>query len=325
MKYKVLRYLKENHDFISGQKISEGLGVTRASIWKYINALKEKGYVIESISRKGYRLIDVPNVLTYEEIKDYLDTQYMGNDIINFSTIDSTNSYMKGIAFSKDEGTIITSEEQTSGRGRIGRNWTSPLSKGIYMSILLKPNLDPTKVAKLTLIGAAAVYKALKCIGIESQIKWPNDIVIGSKKVCGILTEMDCELNRIDYIVMGIGINANLDEVDIPDEISNKATSLKIIIGEKINRQQLLALVLNYFENLYDDFKENGDITQVIKICREHSALIGKEVQIIQNEDTRIGRVIDINKDGELVVEFDEGVENIISGEVSVRGLNNYI
>lgn len=325
MKYKILRYLKDNDDFISGQKISEELGVTRASVWKYINALKEEGYEIESFSKKGYKLIKVSDLLTYEEIKGYLDTQYMGKKIINLSTIDSTNNYMKSIASSMDEGTIITSEEQTSGRGRIGRNWTSPSSKGIYMSILLKPNLDPTKVSKLTLIGAAAVYKALKCIGIESQIKWPNDIVIGSKKVCGILTEMDCELNRIDYIVMGIGINVNLDEIDIPDEISKKATSLKIVIGEKVGRQELLALVLNHFEKLYDYFKKNGDILEVIKICKEHSALLGKEVQIIQSGDIRIGRAIDINKDGELVVEFDEGIERIISGEVSVRGLNNYI
>lgn len=325
MKNKILKLLKENDGFISGQKLSEEFGMTRTAIWKYINALKEDGYEIESISRRGYKLVSSPDLLSEIEIKKYLKTQYIGNEIINLPIIDSTNSYAKLVAFSKEEGTIITAEQQISGKGRLGRNWSSPISTGIYMSVILKPNLDPTKVSKLTLIGAAAVCKGLKDIGLDSQIKWPNDIVVNGKKICGILTEMNCELNMINYIIMGIGINVNLEVEDIPEELKEKATSLKIVKGEKVNRKELLGLILNHFERLYDDFKNQGDLTETINICKENSALLNKEIQVIQNGSIRIGKAIDINKDGELIVKFDEGVESIISGEVSIRGLNSYI
>ena len=161
-------------------------------------------------------------------------------------------------------------------------------------------------------------------MGIDSAIKWPNDIVIGGKKICGILTEMSCELNVINYIVIGIGINANLDEEDFENDLKDKATSLKIITGNDIQRNKLLALVLNHFEKLYDPFKEDLDISKTIEICRKNSSLIGKEVQIIKDGGIKIGKAIDINDDGELIVEFQDGIENIYSGEVSVRGINNY-
>lgn len=325
MKNKILKHLKENDEFISGQKLSEEFGMTRTAIWKYINALKEDGYEIESISRRGYKLKSSPDLLSEIEIQKYLSTQYIGKKIINLPTIDSTNSYAKLVAFNNEEGTIITAEQQISGKGRLGRNWSSPVSTGIYMSVILKPNLDPTKVSKLTLIGAAAVCKGLKDIGLESKIKWPNDIVINGKKVCGILTEMNCELNMINYIIMGIGINVNLEEYDIPTDLKEKATSLKIVKGGTVNRKELIGFILNHFERLYDDFKDHGDLTETITICKENSALLGKEIQIIQNGIIRIGKAIDIDKDGELIVKFDEGEENIISGEVSIRGLNNYI
>lgn len=249
----------------------------------------------------------------------------MKREIIHFNSIDSTNDYAKSIALDKEEGTIVVAEQQLSGKGRMGRVWTSPYGKGIYFSIILKPELDPTKVARITLIGAAAAHLALKDMNICSQIKWPNDIVINGKKVCGILTEMNCELNKINYIIMGIGINVNLDEDDIPEELMDKATSLKIVSGEDINRNKLLDLVLNHFKRLYEPFKTNYILNETIKICRENSALIGKDVQVIQNDKFKIGKAIDINEDGELVVEFDTGIETIFSGEVSVRGLNGYV
>lgn len=264
-------------------------------------------------------------LLTSEEINRFIETKYIGKEIVNFDSIDSTNRYANEIAFEKPEGVVITSEEQTSGKGRLGRDWSSPSGKGIYFSIILKPQLEPSQVAKLTLIGAGAVHLALKDIGIDSQIKWPNDIVIEGKKVCGILTEMNCESNIINHIVVGIGINANQDEDDFSEELKNKASSLKIITGKRINRNQLLAQVLNHFEKLYDFFKKDLDLKETIEICRENSALIGNEVQIIKDGNSKIGRAIDINQDGELIVEFGNGLEIIYSGEVSIRGLDNYI
>jgi len=162
-------------------------------------------------------------------------------------------------------------------------------------------------------------------MNIDSKIKWPNDIVLDGKKVCGILTEMSCELNIINYIIIGIGINANLDQDDFSDDLKDKATSLKISLGENAKRNKLLALVLNHFEKLYDPFKDDLNIKETIEICREYSALIGKKVRIINHGNIKLGKAIDISDEGELVVEFEDGIENIYSGEVSVRGLNNYI
>jgi BirA family biotin operon repressor/biotin-[acetyl-CoA-carboxylase] ligase len=318
--------LKNSDDFISGEKLSEEFDMTRSGIWKYMNMLKEDGYNIESIPRKGYRIVSSPDILTYEEIEKGLNTDFIGRNIYYYESINSTNRRAKDIALEEQEGTVIVAEEQVDGKGRLGRDWISPKGKGIWMSIILKPEVDPIKVAKITLIGAAAVYKGLNNMNIDSTIKWPNDILIDGKKICGILTEMSCELNMINYVVMGIGINVNLDENNIPEDLREKATSIKISQKKSVNRKELLANILNEFEELYIPFKDKGNISESINICRENCALIGKEVKIIKGEKIKIGRALDINEDGQLVIEFKDGVvENVFSGEVSVRGLDGYI
>lgn len=319
MKYKILEKLKQGEDFISGQEISKEFHITRAAIWKYINILREEGYNIESVPSKGYRLVALPDILSYEEIKEYLNTDFMGRNIHHFNSIDSTNSKAKEIALDEKEGTVLIAEEQTEGKGRMGRSWVSPKGKGIWMSIILKPNVEPMKVPKLTLVGAAAVYKALENMGIKAQIKWPNDVLIDGKKICGILTEMSGELNMVNYVIMGIGINVNLDEGDFPEELKDKATSLKISTGKEISRKELTANILNEFEKLYLKFKEEDNIEEVLKISRENSILLGEEVRIIRGNNIKIGKAIDINDNGELVVEVGDKVEKIISGEVSLR------
>lgn len=326
MKDEILKLLKENGDnFLSGEDISDKFGVSRAAIWKHMNTLKEEGYKIESVSRKGYRLIESPDILTYMEVEEFLHTKYIGRNIQYFDTIDSTNIKAKEIAYESKKGTVVIAEEQTLGRGRLGRSWVSPKGKGIWMSILLKPKIDPMKVAKITQIGAAAVSLALQDLGIESFIKWPNDIVINGKKLCGILTEMSCELNMINYVVMGVGINVNLDSEDFQGEVSKVGTSLKIETGKKVNRKELLGLFLNRFEELYIPFVERDDFSNTLKVCREKSILIGKEVKLIRGSEERKGKVVGLNDDGELEVDYGNGViENVLSGEVSVRGLYGY-
>ncbi len=324
LKNKVLKMLKDSEDFISGEEISKKFHMTRAAIWKYINMLKEEGYIIESIPRRGYKLISLPDILTYEEVEEYLNTDFIGRNIYYFQSIDSTNKKAKEIAFEEKEGTILVAEEQLQGKGRLGRQWISPKGKGIWLSIILKPKVDPLKVAKITLLGAAAVHKALANMGIKSQIKWPNDILIDGKKICGILTEMSAELNMINYVVMGIGINVNLDH--IPEDLSDRATSIKIVEEKEIDRKELLANILNEFEEIYIDLKDKDSVSKAIGICRENSALIGKEVRIIRGDEVRIGKALDINEEGHLVVEFEgEIVEDIYSGEVSIRGTDGYI
>lgn len=327
MKGKILQILKRNCEgFISGEDISEEFNVSRSAIWKHMNTLKEEGYEIESVPRKGYRLISTPDILTLEEIEESLATDFIGRNIYYFDSLPSTNIKAKEIAIKEPEGTLIIAEEQTKGKGRLGRDWISPKGKGIWMSMILKPKVDPTEVAKITLIGAAAVHEGLADINIDSLIKWPNDIIIQGKKVCGILTEMSCELNRINYCVMGIGINVNLDKGDFCEELENKAISLKSIIGEKIDRKILLAHILNHFERLYIPFKEKGDISKAIEISRKNSILIGKEVRIIKGETERMGKALDIDDEGQLIIEFKDGsIEAIFSGEVSIRGIEGYI
>lgn len=326
MKNKILKLLKESDEFLSGEKISEEFGVTRAAIWKSINSLKEEGYEIESISRKGYRLLSSPDILSYEEIKGYLNTSFIGNKVYYYDSIDSTNKMAKDIAYSEEEGVVLVAEEQVLGRGRLGRAWESPKKKGIYFSIILKPQVPPSKIAKLTLIGAAAVSLALDEMGIDSQIKWPNDIVINGKKICGILTEMSSELNMINYVVLGIGINVNLEEEEISEDIRHKATSLKIESKNEVDRKRLLGTVLNKFEELYILFKDDGEISQALEVCRNKSAVIGKEILVVNGASKRLGKAIDIDEEGELLVEFDDAtIETVFSGEISIRGVEGYI
>ena len=327
MKGKILKLLKDSgNEFVSGEKISEALGVSRAAIWKYINVIKEEGYEIEAISRKGYRIISSPDLLTFEEIKNFLDTKCIGKNIIYYDSIGSTNSKAKELAEAGEEhGTVIISEEQTSGRGRLGRSWVSPKYKGIWMSIILRPNIITKNISQITLLGAAAVQKAIMKMGISTSIKWPNDIILNSKKVCGILTEMSGEVDHINYLVMGIGINVNLQEEDVPFDLKDMATSLKLESGKYIERKLLLANVLNIFEELYSDFVQNGSIKETIEICRENSILIGKEVQLINRGKVTTAKAIDISDEGELVIEDSTGlIEYIVSGEVSVRGVYGY-
>lgn len=327
MKRKTLLMLKKSKDdFISGEKISDELGISRTAVWKHINTLREEGYKIESMPKNGYKLLSCPDVLTLEEIEEYLTTDFIGRNIHYFGSIGSTNIKAKEIAMEEGEGTVIIAEEQTRGKGRLGRDWVSPKGKGIWMSIILKPQMPPSEVAKLTLIGAAAVNQGLKQIGLKSHIKWPNDIIIHGKKVCGILTEMSCELNIINYVIMGIGINVNLGEEDLSQVLASKATSLKEITGIDIDRKRLLAMVLNHFEDLYLPFKLEGDISKSIHISKENSIIIGKEVRIIRGDTETIGKALDIDEEGQLIVEYEGGKrESIFSGEVSIRGLRGYV
>lgn len=328
LKEKILRLLKDNkNQFVSGQEISELLEVSRTAIWKYINTLKEEGYEIESVSRKGHMLISTPDILNYEEVSEYLTTKYIGREVYYFDSIDSTNIKAKELAYNDGiDGAVVIAEEQNQGRGRLGRNWSSPKRKGIWMSIILKPQIEPQDAVKITQVTAAAVWKAIAQMGIKTQIKWPNDIVLNGKKVCGILTEMSGELNRLNYLVVGIGINTNTNIDEFPEEIRNMATSIKAETGEEIKRKELVALILNNFETLYDQLINDSSIREAINICKENSALIGNDVKLIIKRDEKEVKAIDINEDGELIVQDKEGnISKVISGEVSVRGLYGYI
>ncbi|MBV4420210.1 biotin--[acetyl-CoA-carboxylase] ligase [Clostridium tyrobutyricum] len=328
MKDAILNLLKKStEDFISGQMISEKLGVSRTAVWKYINILRKEGYTIDSYSKKGYKLISSPDILTYEEVKNTIHTKYIGKKFFYYDSIDSTNTEGKKLAEKGEpHGTVIVSEEQTLGHGRLGRNWSSPKYKGIWASIILRPNADPINVPKTTQIAAAAMIRTLKSLKIDALVKWPNDIIINHKKICGILTEMSAEINRVNYVVVGMGINANLDKTDFNKDILNKATSLKIETNTSIDRKIFLGTLINEFEKLYDEFQENFAVTKSIEICKKYSAVIGNDIKILHSGKEFYAKAIDIEENGELVVQYKDGsIEKLISGEISIRGLNGYI
>lgn len=245
--------------------------------------------------------------------------------IINYQTLGSTNELAKSIASQSPEGTVIVAEEQSQGKGRLGRSWLSPRGKGLWMSIILKPSIAFKDLPKITLIGAASVNMTLSEMGIDSLIKWPNDIVINGKKICGILTEVKSNMSHIKSVIIGIGININQDLVDIPRDLRHRASSLKIIKGEEINRDKVLEELLDQFKRLYLPFKLRDDISEAINICRKKSSILGKEVFVLKGKGgKKLGLALDLDREGRLLVDYGNGPERLYSGEVSIRGLEAY-
>jgi len=329
MKDNILRELINNKNrYLSGQELSAKFGISRTAIWKHINKLKEEGYVIESATNKGYVLIESPDILNPVEIKELLKTKFIGRDIIYLDSVDSTNSYGKRMAEGDFwDGTVIIAEEQTSGRGRLGRDWVSPKGKGIWMTIMLKPDIKPNLASQVTLIAAVAVLKAIKSIyNMDIMIKWPNDLVVNGKKVCGILTELGAEIERINYLCVGIGINANSEESDFINKALDTATSIKIATSIKVERKELIARILTVFENYYSLFLEKGSIGFMIEEYKKYLINIGKEVRLITKNEEIQAKAEDITNEGHLLVRLKDGtLKEILSGEVSVRGIYGYV
>ncbi|MDX9916977.1 MAG: biotin--[acetyl-CoA-carboxylase] ligase [Gudongella sp.] len=325
MKQKIIEKLKNADGYLSGQKLSEEFGLSRTAIWKHIKQLKKVGFEIESVTNKGYRLISTPDYISAEKIEESLKNSVIGKNVLYFDSLPSTNNKAKELTMELKEGTVILAEEQTKGKGRLGRSWASPGRKGIYASIVLKPEAKPESVSKLTLLGAAAVSLALDEFAVETKIKWPNDIILNGKKIAGILTEMNSELGIVNYIILGIGINVLQTEEEIPEELRVKATSIYAQIKRPVDRTDLLIAILKNLDTLYSEFKTSEGIDKALDICRDRSAVLGREVIVIQGREERKGQAISINKDGELMVKFESGIENIMSGEVSIRSEHGYI
>ncbi len=329
MKSKILEQLKStNGQPISGEEISKRLGISRTAVWKHIKNLRSEGYAIESQTKNGYRLTGSPDLLTLNELEPFLRTGFVGRRVIYLDKVDSTNTYAKKLAEEPfHDGTAVIAEEQSAGRGRLGRHWVSPTGKGIWMSLLLKPEILPADAPKLTIVAAYSVVKALRaCCGLEAGIKWPNDIVANGRKLCGILTEMSAEEDEIKYVVIGIGINANLEPGDFGPEISSVATSICIEKGGDIPRKLITASVLNEFEKAYTEFIKDGSIAFLLPEYKQSSAVLGKEVRIISKKEETTGLALDINEEGQLIVRLRDGsIREIMSGEVSVRGIYGYI
>ncbi len=326
LKSEVLRLLKCADGYISGQAICGELEVSRTAVWKVIRQLRSEGYVIRAVQNKGYYLLEKPDVLSKEELEGAIDSEWAGKTVYYYSVTDSTNSCIKALAETgAKQGTLVVADMQSAGKGRRGRSWYSEAGSGVWMSILLRPEFEPNQASMITLVAALAAAKAIRDVsGLDARIKWPNDIVINGKKVCGILTEMSLEADYIRYVVCGIGINVNHKE--FPEDIRATATSLMLESGEKVSRIQLISELWKHFEKYYELFCADGDLKH---LKAEYNSILvnkDKQVRVLEPKGEWSGKATGINNKGELLVETEDGsVNKVYSGEVSVRGIYGYI
>lgn len=334
MKTKILQALRQEPEaYVSGQQLCDQLGVSRTAVWKAIKQLKEAGYEIEAVRNRGYRLLAVPDILSQSEIVSQLHTKWLGQHICYFEEIDSTNTAAKRIAEEDGSvgwhGTVVVAEEQTSGKGRRGRTWSSPKGTGLFFSILLKPPIDPGNASMLTLVkGMAAVKGIAQVTGLKPQIKWPNDVVLNGKKIVGILTEMSAQVDYVNHIVVGTGINVH--QTEFPEEIAKTATSLKLELQEagknvQISRAELLGSVLTYFEQYYEIYLQTQDLSALREKYNSMLANLGKDVRVLDPLGEYEGTALGIDDRGELLVDRGKEVCKVSSGEVSVRGIYGYV
>ncbi len=326
MKAEILRLLRESEGFVSGQFLCEHFGVSRTAVWKAVEQLKKSGYEIEAVRKKGYRLTTINQCYGKAEIESRIETKSFGRQVVFFSEIDSTNQKAKLLGEEKKpEGTLVVADRQTLGKGRRGRHWESPSGQNIYMSLLLYPEVPTATAPQLTLVMAMAVATALQeSYQLEVGIKWPNDLVVNGKKICGILTEMSVEAEFINHVVIGVGIN--VDQEEFPAEIAEKATSLKVETGISVARSALIAAIMKNFESYYEEFMEQGNLG---KLKADYNGLLlnkDKEVRISTPKEDYTATGLGITDTGELLVRLADGSQQeIYAGEVSVRGVYGYV
>lgn len=319
MKNKILSELKAAEGYISGERISKDLGVSRTAVWKNINLLKDEGYIIDSVRNRGYMLKECPDIIDTDIIKSKISVDTVGTEIIVMKSVDSTNNEIKRRASNgAPSGLIIAAETQTAGKGRFGRSWESS-KDGLYFTALIRPELPPVEIPSVTLASGYAVCLAIrKYTGCDAKIKWPNDIIIGRKKICGILTEMAAQSDRLDYVAIGIGINVN--NTVFADEIKHKATSLFLETGKKIDRTDFFAEVINSLDKIIKSFLVSVSaeyINEFKKLC----ATLGQSVSVERNGNLIKGVARDITPNGELIIDCGNETITVNSGEISVQGI----
>lgn len=325
----ILKRLLASDSYVSGEQLSEDLAVSRTSVWKHIKKLKEEGYEIESVTNKGYHIKKENHDLSESLL--LLELRKFGISTVRiFQSIDSTNLEAKRFASKSEEQALFLAMEQTQGKGRRGKQWESPMDGGLYFSLLLRPDILPKDASMITLLAGFAVAKAIRQIfSMETGIKWPNDLVVSKKKICGILTEMSSEIDSVNYVVIGIGIN--LLQLDFPKEIGEIATSLaRETAWEKglllAQRHTLLVEAIKVLHELIERFQEERNLEFIRETYNALCVNVGQQVRVIgaKNEFIGVGRGIDSS--GELLVEKEDGtLEAISSGEVSVRGIYGYV
>ncbi len=318
---KVLRALKETNGFISGEHLSSSLGISRAAVWKHIRRLREEGYQIEARRAKGYRLKGGPRGLNPVEIIAALPEGTIWKEVHFLERVGSTNDIALQMARGgAPEGEVVIADAQTKGRGRMGRRWHSPKGVNLYLSFILRPPLPPSHVPLITLMAALALAEATEEVaGLRAEIKWPNDLLLGGKKVAGILTEADAQMDLVNFVVVGVGINVNMRREEMPGELRSVSTSLLLERGEEVDRLTLLLAFLKGFDKWYKTFLRGGR-EEVLRGWEERSAVKGRKVEVVFLDEEIRGVAQGLNGDGALLVKTEEGeVRRVVAGDLKVK------
>ncbi len=313
----VLAVLMEQEAPLSGERLARRLGVSRNSVWKAIEQLRQEGYEIGAGTNRGYRLIAVPNRVSVPEIQRWLRADTIGARMELHQSLDSTNTRAKAIAATgAPHGFLVIAESQSGGRGRRGRSFFSPEHSGVYMTYVLRPKLLADRAVMITSMAAVAVARAIEAVAdVDVRIKWVNDLYINDRKACGILCEasMDFESGQLEYVVLGIGINVG--SMRFPEELKDIATSIENECGQPVSRNRLIAEISNQLEDLYGQL-ETGEF---MAESRARSNVIGRDVLVMRGDERFTARAVDIDDRGRLVIQTESGLRRVDSGEVSLK------
>jgi BirA family biotin operon repressor/biotin-[acetyl-CoA-carboxylase] ligase len=319
MDEEILRLLRDHSpQFLSGEEISHRLEVSRTAVWKRIRRLRAHGYEIEASTRLGYRLIGSPDLLTPSEIKPILKTTWLGKTIHHFGTLDSTNAQAYRLALNgAEEGEVVISESQEKGKGRLGRQWFSPPFLNLYLSVILRPKIPPHQASLITLMAAVATADAIRHFsGLLPLIKWPNDILLRDRKIAGLLNEIHSEIDRIHFVILGIGVNLNTDESMFSKDLRAAATSLRIEMGQTISRKVFLQVLLQELERWYSIFINEGSLA-ILKAWRSRARIKGRRVNVTSFGERLAGVAMDVDSDGALILETEPGKRRrVVAGDV---------
>ncbi len=314
----VLAYLRNPDEYVSGASIASKMAITRTAVWKYLRQLEQMGYAFETLKGTGYRLKGRPDRLYPWEIGRFLDTTIIGKEIVYRDTVDSTNALAFQLALAGcAEGTCVIAESQSAGKGRLQRRWFSPYAKNLYVSVALKPAVHPSRVYPLSFISSLAVFDTLIRVGVTPRLKWPNDVLIGDKKVCGTLIELSTEADRVRFCVIGIGLNINMGKTDMDPEVADIATSLLLETKKHFERASICGMLLNGLEEYYEVVKQQG-MDEICRLWEERARTTGTYMEIRQMDRVYRGISEGIDRDGAILLNEDGVVTRVIAGDVTV-------
>ena len=316
---RILNFFRERPgQYVSGQEISDALNISRAAVWKQVKALRELGFDIDSKHSAGYSLISSPDLLLAADIKKGLNSKIVGTSIETFSALDSTNIYARQAGENDSEqGLVVLADQQTAGRGRLGRSWVSPSGVNIYCSVLLRPQIPVQEAPQLTFLSAVSVAETIeKCCGLKAQVKWPNDVLVDGLKIAGLLNEMSAETERIHFVVLGMGINLNITADQLPERQNYPATSVLLLTGKQVDRCAFVTELLQTLDGYYNELLNQG-FTPIRKRWEERCNIMDQQVRVEQGDVVQVGTVVGLDSDGSLLLQTEDGdVKKIVSGDV---------